>query len=584
MNLKQNYAFLFFIIFASLLIFKVSNSLAASILPELKKSINTQCKNDDSYKSIQQCRSDVLSDLAIQGTDFIYRVQDKGIRKDMILQCNFERKNAIKFNACLFEQVAIFFGEDTTIPPPVIVEVEKDENDELVSIITSPDEDEISLIDRLIKSTFFIETTNDINSYDWYVGSAVKVNSTDLLTACHVVFDEKNSNFRENIFVSNVDHKDNQKRFKAKVKEFDLEKDACVIFSEDLAEYPSVPNIRDFDDINVYEKIYGIGNPDGFVGRTVEGKITSLYKETPFRLKTFEMNSTYFNAGEIIESNAPMDGGNSGGGIYDIYGNLIGIISICDSDLTTGQCRMANPVNYSIPASSFKNLTKFDLENDYFVEKQKIKEEELEEQRKKEELEKKIEEQRKKEEREKEKKEDEENSWIQKKDEKEENVWIEKKDNTDYWEYDNKTTINSPSSIGKDILLVKYFWDEGRGDCLANITLFAKLYNDRQYDYFETKRDQRFSFIIRGAEPVNFDKGFISKVDREYGDVSLVLIANLFKQNLFKSRFSTGGKILIDIYSLENLPSKNFSFPLHNIDSYSNNAYEYCVMNKSSLN
>ena len=38
-------------------------------------------------------------------------------------------ENAIKFNACLFEQVAIFFGEDTTIPPPVIVEVEKDENE-----------------------------------------------------------------------------------------------------------------------------------------------------------------------------------------------------------------------------------------------------------------------------------------------------------------------------------------------------------------------------------------------------------------------------------------------------------------------
>ena len=116
MNLKQNYAFLFFIFFALLLIFKISNSLGASILPELKKSINFQCKNDDRYKSVQQCRSDVLSDLAIQGTDFIYRVQDKDIRKDMILQCNFERKNAIKFNACLFEQVAIFFGEDTTIP------------------------------------------------------------------------------------------------------------------------------------------------------------------------------------------------------------------------------------------------------------------------------------------------------------------------------------------------------------------------------------------------------------------------------------------------------------------------------------
>ena len=125
MNLKQNYNLLFFIIFALFLIFNIPNSLAASILPELKKSINTQCKNDDSYKSIQQCRSDVLSDLAMQGTDFIYRVQDKDIRKDMILQCNFERKNALKFNACLFEQVAIFFGEDTTIPPPVIIETEK---------------------------------------------------------------------------------------------------------------------------------------------------------------------------------------------------------------------------------------------------------------------------------------------------------------------------------------------------------------------------------------------------------------------------------------------------------------------------
>ena len=40
----------------------------------------------------------------------------------------------------------------------------------------------------------------------------------------------KEFKFSENIFVSNVDHKDNQKRFKAKVKEFDLEKDACVIF------------------------------------------------------------------------------------------------------------------------------------------------------------------------------------------------------------------------------------------------------------------------------------------------------------------------------------------------------------------
>ena len=32
-----------------------------------------------------------------------------------------------------------------------------------------------------------------------YIGSAVKVNSTDLLTACHVVFDERIQIFRKYI-------------------------------------------------------------------------------------------------------------------------------------------------------------------------------------------------------------------------------------------------------------------------------------------------------------------------------------------------------------------------------------------------
>ena len=115
MNLKQNYAFLFFIFFALLLIFKISNSLGAKFFLSLKNlSISNVKMMIDTICSAS--RSDVLADLAIQGTDFIYRVQDKDIRKDMILQCNFERKNAIKFNACLFEQVAIFF-KGFTIPP-----------------------------------------------------------------------------------------------------------------------------------------------------------------------------------------------------------------------------------------------------------------------------------------------------------------------------------------------------------------------------------------------------------------------------------------------------------------------------------
>ena len=55
----------------------------------------------------------------------------------------------------------------------------------------------------------------------------------------------------------------------------------------------------------MFEKAY-IGNPKGFVGRTVEGKITSLYKDTPNNL-----NGPIIDPGELIETNAPMDKGNS---------------------------------------------------------------------------------------------------------------------------------------------------------------------------------------------------------------------------------------------------------------------------------
>ena len=115
MRLKKNYILLF--LFTALSLFVCfSDIFAATLLPELKKSINYQCKNDDSYKSIKKCRSEILSKLSLQGTDFIYRVQDKDIRKDMILQCNFDRKDAIKFNSCLFEQVAIFLEKIPLYP------------------------------------------------------------------------------------------------------------------------------------------------------------------------------------------------------------------------------------------------------------------------------------------------------------------------------------------------------------------------------------------------------------------------------------------------------------------------------------
>ena len=125
--------------------------------------------------------------MNLQGTEFIYRIKNKNDRKDLILQCNLKRKNALEFNSCLFNQVSLFFNEDVTIPPPIVLETKENKNEDLVTIVTVPDDNEVSLIERLVKSTFFVEAYNE--AYDGGTGSAVKINSTNLMTACHVVYD-----------------------------------------------------------------------------------------------------------------------------------------------------------------------------------------------------------------------------------------------------------------------------------------------------------------------------------------------------------------------------------------------------------
>ncbi len=544
MHLKKNYILL--LIFTVLPLFICfSDIFAASLLPELKKSINYQCKNDDSYKSIKKCRSEILNKLSIQGTDFIYRVQDKDIRKDMILQCNFDRKNAIKFNACLFEQVAIFFGEDTTIPPPVIIETEKNSDDDLVSIVTPPDSNEISLIERLINSTFFVESKNKIDDYDYYIGSAVKINKNELLTACHVVYNDDTKQFYKNIFVSNVSHKDKQKKYKAIVKEYDLNKDACIIGSSDIANYPSVPNIRDFDQLKVYEKVYGIGNPNGFVGRTVEGKITSLYKSTPLDLKySMKIGDSIYDPGELIETNAPMDQGNSGGGLYDSKGNLIGILSMCIIE-PGAQCRYANPINFSIPSSSFRNLTEFDVENDFNVQLENDLETDLD------------------------------NDLSQNTNNYKEN---------DYWVYNMQTTVYSTiENNDKSTFDLTYYWDEEINDCRANMNIFD-IIASKDFTIFEALKEYKFRFEILGQKPLETDVGFVGSVSEEYMDVTLVLMAKPYEKDMFKNRFDSSGNLMIKIKDEKLTKYNQKTFYIFNntgLNNYSNSAYNYCVANKS---
>lgn len=333
------------------------NAYGQSLIPELKKSINTYCKSTSDFGVFKNCKNKVYDLLLKQGTDFIYKV-DESYREDFFVICNRYKGNAFEFNACLYKQVGKTLGEDTTIDPPVLIITEKDSNnDEITKVIEMPEETEINVIQKVINASFFVYAA--VNADEGYSGAAVKINDYQLATACHVVYDEKKKSFYEDISVVHIkkdlhlaDH-----WLSATVAKFDLSKDACILETKNISQYSNLSK-RSFKDLKEYEKIYAVGNPNGFIGRTSEGRIQALFQNTPLALIGM-MNNNKYNPGKLIETNAPLDTGNSGGGVYDKNGNLIGIVSACRYDNNNQECRNVNPINWTIPISSFENLADF---------------------------------------------------------------------------------------------------------------------------------------------------------------------------------------------------------------------------------
>ncbi len=84
--------------------------------------------------------------------------------------------------------------------------------------------------------------------------------------------------------------------------------------------------IGDSDDIQVGDLAVAIGNPLGTLGGTVTDGIISA-KDREITLNNETMN--------LLQTNAAINNGNSGGGLFDSQGNLIGIVNAKDSGLTS---------------------------------------------------------------------------------------------------------------------------------------------------------------------------------------------------------------------------------------------------------
>ena len=263
--------------------------------------------------------------------------------------------------------------------------------------ITEPTEIEIpnnllqTISAKAIPSTYFVlnwvENPNKKSKVKYNVrglGSAVAIKEDMLATACHVVtnleYDADGKIIGEKFALINVMHvNDNPKDPKSWIRELklvgkDFKTDRCILQHDNLNAIPAP--MRNYEDLNEYETIYAVGNPGGFYGKIAEGKITRLYDFPPLlsdRTRIWGEENI-----PIIETDAPIDKGNSGGGLFDTSGNLLGICSRCeitggakecydsDGNLTLSpvnvyeqcefKCNKTQPQNWFIPISRFEEL------------------------------------------------------------------------------------------------------------------------------------------------------------------------------------------------------------------------------------
>lgn len=247
------------------------------------------------------------------------------------------------------------------------------------------------ITDTAIPSTYFVQTwvkNEDEKSKIKYLpaglGSAVAIEPDLLATACHVVTNRTYNKSKEeveyeflttNVIHVNDDSSDQSKWFrKLQLYAHDFNSDRCILKFEGLNAIPATT--RDYDDLESFETVYAVGNPRGYLGKTAQGTITRLYDFVPpvdhllvvFRDKKIQ----------LIETNAPVDKGNSGGGLFDSNGNLIGIASQCEilggpvmcydkygretlnpenpDEQCQTYCNKTQPQNWFIPISRYPEL------------------------------------------------------------------------------------------------------------------------------------------------------------------------------------------------------------------------------------
>ena len=211
-------------------------------------------------------------------------------------------------------------------------------------------------IEKAYQSVVEITVTYETTSYNWFMGNQTSIASAKgsgviisddgyIVTNDHVVSKATGDGDIE-IKLATGDV------VNAELIGKDSRTDLAVLKIDVIdAKYSSFVNS---DELVLGQEVIAIGNPLGDGLACSNGIVSALSRE-------IYINNVYMT---VIQTNAAINEGNSGGGLFDINGNLVGIVNAKSSGSALNSATVEG-MGYAIPANTVKRIINELIENGY---------------------------------------------------------------------------------------------------------------------------------------------------------------------------------------------------------------------------
>ena len=222
---------------------------------------------------------------------------------------------------------------------------------EIISIDTSKEMTPAEVYASNVNSTVGITTSVTTNFWGFHTTSAAAGSGFILTDDGYIITNHHVIENSDSITVSLYDGT----TYEAELIGYDKSNDIAVlkVEAEDLT--PVV--IGDSENLNVGDSVIAIGNPLGELTFSLtSGAVSALDREITLS------NSVTM---ELIQTDCAINSGNSGGALFNLYGEVIGIVNAKYSG--SGGGASIDNIGFAIPVNHVKDIIKSIIENGYIT-------------------------------------------------------------------------------------------------------------------------------------------------------------------------------------------------------------------------